>query len=564
MKRMLLMAAAAGAVAALAARAPAQAKALRYDLPAGTRRVLERTTRTETVVKSEDQTSRRVTEVPVRREILVVESTADPAQMRLVTLETPVGERLLALEENGQDRMRTVPEDQRVRPLPPLLAAHRCDLTGRPTGEQPVPDAPMAVIDRAIAELRFLPVEPVGPGTDATRRLDLGIAALETTTRQVEVTPDDAGDTPAVVLETTARLTFTGDWAKQIRVTTLTARSAWAADGSGLLSQRGTLVLDETAGDASQHLTRNWEERLQETGRLAPSALSKALENLETLEKAMADARAGNLDAAVDALKAYVEANPDGAWTPAVASLRTALTQRRLLSQPLPEARLRLMLRDLQASRDQAGARGDAPRVAQIDQGIRQVATVNAKQILMDAANPDPIVRDLATFALGFLQDPQAAERLTALASDASAQVRGTALVSLAIRGQAMEKDALLARLGDESARVRGAAALLASQTLERGSETAAALLEPLAAVLSADMTWARSNAAIALGRLAPKDHVATVQALVEAHERESEDALKRLYRAAMEEVTGRRGDNIAPFKKWLETKGAAVEAPKG
>ncbi len=553
------------AVAVLAVPALGQATRLRYDVSPGMRRVFQRTTRTETVVTAGGRTRRQVTETPARRDILVVETKDDsqgdpngPAQMRIVSLETPAGRRLVVLEEDGEDRLAEVPEANRLRPMPPLLAAHWRDLTGRPTSEEPEPAQPMQVIERVVAELAYLPVDPVGPETPETRRVDLGIARATLTTRQVEKRA--VGGARAVVLETEAAVAFTGEWADRISVKTLKARHAWAADGSGLLSATGTLVLDETADEADQHLKRTWETRLQEAGRLAPDALQKALANLEALEKAMADAREGNLDAAVKALKAYLEANPDGPWTPAVRNLQSALAQQKLLTQPVEPARLRLMLRDLQARRDRAGARGDRQRVAQIDQTLRQVARVNAKQILMDAVNPDPVARDLATFGLAFLDTPEAAGQLRTLAGGKSSRVRGTALVSLAIRREALEADTLLARLRDQEPRVRGAAALLAGRTLERGGARVAEFVPPLVEILEVQLPWARSNAAAALGRVAPKGSVQAVRGLVRAHEKEPEDALKQLYRAALEALTGLEAGDLEPYRKWLRGKGAAGE----
>jgi len=542
------------AAGALAAPVLGQADPLQFKVPAGTRRVFQRTARTDVEVRAGENTSRRVMEVSARREILIIETKDNPPQLRRVTLETPSGERLVAYEENGKDRLSEVPEARRLRAMPPLLSAHWLDATARPIEAPPDPQQPMQAIDRAIAEFRYLPEKPVGPDTPQTRDVNLGIARLQITTQQVPA--EGEGEAPAVVLQATARLTFTGDVADRITVTRLEARTAWAKDGSGLLSQRGTLVLDEKAGQATQHLTRTWEERFQETGRLAPAALAKAKENLEALEKAMADARAGNLDASVEALQAYINTNPDGTWTAAVRSLHAALAQRRLVAQPVKPARLRLMLRDLQSSRDRAGAGGDRARMAQIDAALQQIAHVNAKQILTDAADPDPIIRDLATFALAFLDDPQAADRLIAMAGDTSGQVRGTALVSLAIRGDKVGKDLLLARLGDEEARVRGAAALLAERTLQRGEENVQAILPTLLKVLSADMPWARTNAASAIANLAPKGSAPAARALVEAHQKESEDRIKPVYLAALKEVTGVDADKIEPYQAWLKEKG--------
>ncbi|MFO8014079.1 MAG: HEAT repeat domain-containing protein [Phycisphaerae bacterium] len=556
MSRMLTQLCALAAAAAVAAPVFGQAEPLRYDVPPGVRRVFERSTRTDVRVRSDQKTTRRVTEVSARREIVVVETGDDPPQMRVVTLETPSGERLVAYEENGHDRLADVPEAQRLRPMAPLLSAHRRDLTGRPLDPPPPPQQPMEAIDRAIAELRYLPPGPVGPNKPLTREMNLGVARLALTTAQVEA--DAAGETNAVVYQTTGRLTFGGEFADRITVTRLEARTAWAKDGSGLLSQRGTLVLDEKADEATQHLTRTWEERLTASGRLTPAALAKAKENLETLEKAMADARTGKLDAAVQSLQGYLEANPDGAWTPAVRSLHAALARRRLVAEPVKASRLRLMLRDLQTSRDRAGARGQRAALDQIDATLRQVVRVNAKQVLMDAADPDPIVRDLAAFALAFLDEPETTERLQSLARDPSAQVRGTALVSLAIRNEAVDRALLLKRLADEAPRVRGAAALLAERTYERGSEDAKAVLPHLLDVLESEMPWTRTNAASAVAKLAPKGSVRAVRALLAAHETESEDRLKQLYRAVMTDLTGVEADTAEPYRAWLKDQGGA------
>lgn len=132
MHRTLTLALTLTAAAAVAAPLLAQGEPLRYDVSPGARRVFDRGTRTDVQIRSGEKMSRRVTEVSARREMLVVETQADPPQMRVVTLETPSGERLVAYEENGEDRLGQIPEAQRFRPMSPLLAAHRRDLTGRP------------------------------------------------------------------------------------------------------------------------------------------------------------------------------------------------------------------------------------------------------------------------------------------------------------------------------------------------------------------------------------------------------------------------------------------------
>ena len=562
MKAMRRVTWAAVVLAGAAAAVLGQAEPMRLSVQPGSRRVYQRTTRTETTVKAGDQASRQVTEVPLRREEVVIETKADPVQMRVVTLETPAGERLIALEKDGQDQLATVPEAQRLRPMAPLLAAHWRDATGRPVGEQTKPTAPMQAIEAALSELTYLPAEAVGDGKTASHEADLGIAKVAVTTQKVEDTT--VGEMPAVVLESTGTLVFTGEWADRIQVPTLSVRSAWAADGSGPLAQRGTVVIDETADKATQHLVRNWDEQLVESGRLTPDALAKAKTNLETLEKAMDDAREGKYEAAINALNAYLEANPDGTWTPAVRGLHAALARRRLVAEPVPPARLRLMLRDLQSSRDKAGAQGNTAQLAQIDMALRQIAETNSKQILLDAADPDPIVRDLAAFGLTFLENPQAVERLKILARDPSAQIRGTALVSLGIRGEKVEKDTLLKALKDEEARVRGAAAMAASRGCERGDKTVSALMPDLIANLNSDLAWTRNTTAMAIALLAPKGSPAAVRALLDAHAKEKEEPLKALYRAGLKELTGVEADSAEPYRAWLKDHAADAEKPKG
>jgi len=552
------------AAAAMAVAAPArgEAKTFRYDATPGARRVFQFKTQTEMIVTSPEGKTRRVLEVPIRREILVVETQADPAETRVVIAEVPGIQRLIAYEKNGTSQLEMIPESRRTQALPPLLASHRQDPTGRPVKGPDEPKQAMQAIDRAVAELRFLPKQPIGPETPVTWKVDLGIATLTVTTTYAETVR--ASGTESVVLDATGDLVFTGDLGERIAVETLKTRSIWALDGSGLVSQRGTLVLEEKAGESTQRITRTWEEQLAESGQLTPEALAEAKANLGIIEQAMTDAGAGKFDEALKALETYVANHPKGAWTPAVRNLQMSLAQRKIVSQPAPPARLRLMLRDLQARRDQAGAGGGKEQVARFDQTLRQIASVNAKQILMDAADPDPIVRDLATFGLAFLDDPQAAPQLKGLVNDPSAQVRGTALVSLAIREEPIKPAVLKKRLADEDARTRAAAALVARTTLEPGSPTVKEVLPAILNILTTDLPWARSTATVSLVRLAPKGHAGAVKALIDAHAAETENALKQLYRAALKDLTGVEADTVEPYRAWLkEHGGAASSAPK-
>lgn len=528
-----------------------QATALRYKVSPGERRVYERTLRTDTTVRSNKGTARTVMEMPGRREDLVVETKAQPPSMRIVTLDTPAAERLVALEENGQDRLATVPEAKRLRPVRPVLSAYWRNLGGRPTEQQPAPKVPMQAIARLQEEMRYLPEKPVTPGRTWSREVDLGVAKAVITTKFVERRAE--GGVPAAVLESTATVTFTGKYAKRITIETATSRMALAAGGSGRLSQRGTMTINEKTEEAEQRVVRSWQERLTETSRLTSDALKKAKENLDQLEKAMAHIGKGELDTAIGLLNAFIKANPTNAWTPAIRDLSGDLAKRRLLTQAVPAPRLRLMLRDLQVARDEASARGGNPaRLGQLDETLRRIMKVNMKVLLMDAANPDPIVRDLAAFGLAFADDPQARDRLEAMTNDASSQVRGTALIGMAIQGRAIEQKTVAELLKDSNARTRGAAALLAARTIKKDDPKVAELVPLMIENLDVKNVWARVNTILSIAALAPSGSVPAARALIDACKTEKEAPLKPVYFSALERITGVDAKELAPFEEWL------------
>lgn len=547
----LLLAAAAAALAALAPDAAAQEISFRYRTQAGRIRVYEGTVRTETVMKSGDKTVRTVREVPLKREDYVVETKAQPPSMRVVTLETPVGERLTAYEENGQSRLDTIPEANRLRPLPALLAAQWRDLTGRPE-EKPAPsDSVTGALDQLQAEMRQLPDKPLKPGDTVSREVDLGVFKAVLTTRFVE--QKAVGSVPAAILETRAAITMPPDKADRIKIDRLECRTAWATDGSGWVSLAVLMTLTEKSEQAEQRLDRRYEEKLLEQTDAGTAGLATARKELEQLEHAMDQARASNLDGAIETLDAFLRDSTASRWATAVQTMREGLNRRRLVTQEVPKARLRLMLRDLQAARDQAGARGAAAQVAQIDQTIRQVVKINAKSILEDAIEPDPILRDLAAFGLAFLDEPQATARLKSMAKDASGQVRGTAAVGLAIRGDAIEPELMTALLTNDDERTRGAAALLLVRTVKRDDPQAAAALPTLIANLSLANAWARLNSMATLAAIAPKESPQAARAIVEACKAEQEERLKPAYYEALKTITGVEAAEIGPFEDWVK-----------
>ena len=535
-----------------------QAITLQYKGAPGERRVYERILRTDITVRSDKGTVRTVNEIPGRRQDLVVEIRAQPPSVRVVTLEIPAGERLVVFEENGQDRLATVPEAQRRRPLRQVLSAYWRGPSGRPTEKQPVPKAPVQAISRLQEEMRYLPEKPVAPGQTWSREVDLGVAKAVITTKFVEQRAE--GGIAAAILESTAVVTFAAEYAERIRIETVTSRTAFATDGRGRVSQSGSMTVTEKVEKAEQRIVRSWQGRLAETSSLAPDALKKARSDLDNIEKAMAHVGKGELDAGIGLLDAFIRANPTNPWTPAIRGLHGDLAQRRLLTQAVPAPRLRLMLRDLQAARDRASRKGhDSPELMQVDGTLRRVAAVNVKTLLMDAADPDPIVRDLAAFGLAFVDDPQASDRLEAMIKDASGQVRGTALIGMAIRGRAIEHPTMMALLKDSIPRVRGAVAFLAARTVPKDDPKAAGVVAAMIENLGTDQVWARVNTISAIAALAPTGSVPAVRAIIDACKAETQEQLLPAYFAALKQITGVQGTALAPFEAWL----AKQPAPK-
>lgn len=545
----LTLALALAALATLPAAALAQSVELRYRVEPGLQRTYDRLVRTEMSVRSGDQSRKTVLEVPVVREELVLETKASPTSLRVISLDQPAGERLVTLEENGQDRLAAIPEAERTRPLPPVLSSQWRDLAGRPVDPiAPAPD-PTRAMEVIQAQMRFLPEQPLKPGDTWTRDVDAGVAKARLTGRYVENRTE--GTTRCAVLDVTAAVTFTGDFAARLKVEQMTSQTVWALDGTGWVALAGSMILTEKTEKAEQHIARTFTEKLKASAQLDAAKLTKAKADLAGIEKAMEMARAGNLDGAVAGLEAYLKENPQASWATAVQNLAAGLGQQRLLTQAVPAPRLRLMLRDLQTARDQAGSQGNAAQVDQLDQTIRQVATTNQATILGDSKDPDPIVRDLATFGLTFITSDDAAARLMELAKDGSPQVRGTAVLGLAIRGKAVPAALLTDLLKDSDARIRGAAALLASRSVKPEDPQVAAVLPLLYAALGVDNLWSRMNAVAAVATLAPKGSAAAARALIGGHKAEKEPRLQPAYLAALRTVTGVEGDTLQPFEEW-------------
>ena len=559
-RKILKAAVAAVALILLAQTAFGQSVTLRFKVEPGDRRLYERSVRSETVVQAGEQSRRTVTEVPVQRRELVLETKADPPSMRLVVVDTPQSERLLVLEENGKDRLSTVPEQNRTQALSPALFSQWRDLRGVPTEKPPKPADPGQAMDMIQAESRFLPEQPVKQGDSWTRDLDLGIAKATLTTRFTATRTE--GTKNCAILETSANVTFTGDVAARLTVEKLTSRMAWALDGSGWVTQAGSMIVVEKRDKAEQRLTRDFQEKLADADRIDPAQLENARKNFATIDKGFKEAQAKDLDAALETLGAFIRENPQGPWTPAIQNVYAALSNQKLVTKPVAAPRLRLMLRDLQASRDQAGAQGNAAQVNQIDQTLRQVAGVNLKTLLEDSKDPDPVVRDLAAFGLTFAQDAEAANRLLALASDESSQVRGTAVIGLAVQNKAVEPQRLLELLKDKDERVQGAAALLASRTVKRDDPRAAAILPLATEDLKSTNAWARMQMVSTLANLSPLGSVPSAKTLIEGYKAEKEERLRPAYLVALKILTGVEAKDLAPYEAWMKNP-TTPPAPK-
>jgi hypothetical protein len=544
--------AAAAPPGAVAAKGPVR---LRLKLEPGDVRQVQRIVRTESLARLGDKSRRAVNEIVVRAEETVVAWQADKLLAKLVLVETPSPERLVAYEEDGKDRLADYPQQARLRAISPVLATQvrtlRGELADRP---QKVAEA-MGLLDLLQAAMRVLPDGPVKPGDTWTQDLDCGIAQAKITTKFTGLRPEGEKAVPCAVLESTAAVTFGPADAQRLKIDKMEFQMAVALDGTGIVSNAGTASITATATDAGEsRLVRTFEEKLVVSARLDAPQLEKVRGQLAQIEKAIEIAKTGDADGALAALDVYLKENPQGGWVPAVQAFRDGLVVQQLMAKPTSPSKLRLILRDLQAERDRLKSKGDQDPVDAAEKTIRTLVKVNAAAVLADAADSDPIVRDLAAFGLAFSEDPAAPTTLAGLAKDASAQVRGTAVVGLAILGKGLDAATFSALLGDGDLRVRGAAALLVSRTLKPDDALAATVLPLLARNLRADNVWTRANVVTALGAAAPAARApAVAAALVAACKDEKEPGLVPVYLAALKNLTGKESATLAPYEEWVK-----------
>ncbi|MBM4017647.1 MAG: hypothetical protein FJ288_04845 [Planctomycetes bacterium] len=555
--RPALLAAAAAALAIFASDAFAQALVAKYE--PGQVRIYGRTVKTETQTRVGRDTRRTVMEVALQRTEQVIEVRPDPPGGRILVVDVPSPQRLTAFEENGKDALAKVPEQNRSQPLPAGLQVQWRDARGQ-AADQPTKAAePAQAVDFALAEMRLLPPDPLKPGDSWTREVDFGAAKASVTTKYVDQRSE--GLTRCAVLSATAAVTFTGDAAKRLTVEQMSAQMTVALDGSGILAATAAATLLERADGGEQRLARTFQEKLLRSERLAAPQADKAKADMARIDRAVDQIKGKDLDGALAAIESMIQENPQPTWAPALQSLQRAVTEQRLLTQPVPLARLQTMLQDLKNNRDRAAAQGNVPQVAQLDQVIRQVSTVNLKTLLDQANDPDPINRDLSAFGLGFVQDEQAAARLLAMTKDASAQVRGTAVIATGLQGKAIEPAALVALMKDPDVRTRGAAAFLALRTLKRGDPAVDALLPHLLETLKADNPWTRLQAISALAMLAPKNSVPPAAGLIAAARVEKEERLAPVYLQALKALTDIDSSTLPPYEEWLKRQPGAPAA---
>ena len=556
----LCAAAAAVLAAALAGQAAfAQAAPLTFKYEPGQVRLYERSVKTETQTRMGRNTRRTVNEILVQHREQVLEAQAEPPGGRVLVIDTPGPDRLITYEENGKDLLASIPEQNRSRPLSPVLATQRRDPRGQAADRPEKVTDPNQATEILYNEIRLPPPEPLRPGDSTSRKIDLGIATATITTRYIDQRSE--GLSRCAVLSTTAAIAFTGDMAKRLTVEKMTSQTTLALNGSGIVAHNSTTTLLERLEGGEQRVTRTYQEKLVRSEILPAPQQEKAKADMARIDKTFDQIKGKDLDGALAALEKLIQENPQPTWTRALQSLHAAVMEQRLLTQPVTPARLQAMLQDLKNKRDRLAAQG-GPQVAQVDQVIRQVATVNLKTLLEQAVDPDPINRDLAAFGLGFVEDAQAAQRLLAMSKDASALVRGSAVMALAIQGNPLDPAALTALLKDADARVRGAASFLAARTLKRGDPQAAAVVPLILDNLKADSPLTRLQAVAGVAMLAPKNSVQAAAALIAAAKAEKEERLRLVYLQGLKAVTDIDSSTLATYEEWLKRQPGAPAIP--
>jgi len=550
-----VLACAAALVPATIARG--QPYTLRYIAQPGDQYVFEQTLRTETVLRQGENSRRTVTEQSGTREELTVEAKTEPPSVRVIIFEPPQEERLVSLEENGKDRLPDVPENARRQTSPPQINLDERGLRGEPAEPIKPVENPTVALSLFFGATRYLPEQAVSPGDAWSHDANFGAVRGTVKTKFVEVKA--VGGLACAVLDVTATAALAGEIAGRISVEKIESRMSVALDGSGLQDMAATNVLSEKNESADQRVTRTFAAKRVKTARLAGDDLAKARADAERLHRAFEQVQSDDLAAAVETLQAYIQEMPDARWTPAVKTLHANVLQRRLLTKPLPQNDLRVVLRDLRRAHDQANAQGNPAALAAVRNAAGQVAAANLQAILKDSSDEDPVIRELALFGLTFSADASARQRLVEMTKDTSRSVRAAAAIGLAIQQKPVESDLLLRLLKDPEEQARGAAAILAYRTLKRENAEAAKVLPILVENLAMKNLWARAQTVGAIGLLAPTGSTQAVGAVLGAFKAETAEDLKPIYLNALEQITGVKGEDISVYEAW-QAKQAAPE----
>jgi len=465
----------------------------------------------------------------------------------------------MALEKGGKSVLENMPEESRVHVRAPILMLAWHGSRGEPMDPPPPPTNPLAAIEQAFSQMQCLPEKAITVGETWSYDLKLGEAAAKITTTFKEV--KTVNGKPCAVLLSTAQFTLPEAVAQEFDIKDMTLESVVPVDGGAGVKLTGGATIVQTMKGTQMHRVQTFTTTLVKAERLEGDALQKTVADAKQIQSALELARSNKLEEAMAALGTYLKDNPDAAWAKGVQTLNSEITRQRTLTQPLPPDQLRLILRNLQKRRDMAVNQNDANQLVQTEQTISQIATVNFKTVMEDSRSEDPIVRDLATFTLTFVADRSALQRLAELAADPSGQVRGTAIIALALRRVPADAESLIGLLRDQDDRVRGATALLVIQTVNPGDAVVKDVLPLLRENLASKDALTRANSLVALGKLSPKGSKESVRAILDAMPNETEEGLKATYLMVLKQLTDVDAKDAAAYEAWLKNA-PATPAP--
>ncbi len=547
----------AAAAVVLAAAPLAWAASITFTPEVGRQDTFETTYETTTTLTQGDQSGLRVVRQTVTREQTILEASADPKGLKAAYF-SQSAETIIKREQNGNDLLAEVPAENRTRQMPPTVSVVVRGPDGLPAEMPASIDNPAAAVDVLMLEALARPAKDVKSGATDTVEVDLG-AVKATLTRTFGKT-ETVGGAKCLTFTVAGTPQFTGDLGQRATISDF-AMDAAVEVGAGVVRRAsGQVTLTEASGEATQVSKRQFEQKLVTSRTLDDAALAAAKAGIDALETALEKAKGQDFAAAAQAVQGFADAHPQHAWLPALRGLQARLVSQQKLTTPMQDvAELRQAVRQLQQAYNRAAQQRNQGEVRQIVGVAAQLVQTNLKTLLEQADHPDPVNRDLAAFALTFSGDDTARAKLLELARDKAGQIRGSAVLGLAIQNKPVETALIHERLQDEDARARGAAAVLAAQTLERGQ--AGELMPLLIGNLTMDHPWGRATTASAVAQLAPEGSKDAAKALVAAYKAEGEEGLKPAYLAALRQITGIESDAIGAYDEWL---GQDAAQPKG